>query len=145
MSPAKILIPVDGSPASLRALDLAIKMATQNPGTSLVLLNVQNIPAIELAGAAEARDTDWLREAGSRASAEALKDAIGKCEQAGVAAETIVRTGQIAEAIAQVAREGGIEHIVMGTRGLGSIQGLLLGSVAIKVIHLAEVPITLIK
>ena len=66
MSPSKILIPVDGSPASLRALDLAIKMATQNLGTSLVLLNVQNIPAIELAGTSEARDTDWLREAGSR-------------------------------------------------------------------------------
>jgi nucleotide-binding universal stress UspA family protein len=33
----------------------------------------------------------------------------------------------------------------MGTRGLGGIQGLLLGSVATQVIHLAEVPITLIK
>ena len=33
----------------------------------------------------------------------------------------------------------------MGTRGLGGIQGLLLGSVATQVIHLAKVPITLIK
>ena len=90
-------------------------------------------------------DTDWLREAGSRASAKALKDAIGKCEHAGVASETLVRTGQIAEAIGQVAREEDVKHIVMGTRGLGGIQGLLLGSVATQVIHLAEVPITLIK
>jgi len=59
--------------------------------------------------------------------------------------KTLVRTGKAAEAIAQVAREEDIKHIVMGTRGLGSIQGLLLGSVATKVIHLAEVPITLIK
>jgi len=145
MSPSTILIPVDGSPASLRALDLAIKMATQNPGTSLVLLNVQNIRAIELAGASEAGDSDWLREAGSRASAKALKDATGKCEHADVAFETLIRTGQIAEVIAQVAREEDIKHIVMGTRGLGGIQGLLLGSVATQVIHLAEVPITLIK
>lgn len=145
MSPSKILVPVDGSPASLRALDLAIKMATQNAGTSLLLLNVQNIRAIELAGASEARDTDWLREEGSRASAKALKDATGKCEHAGVTFETLVRAGQIAEVIAQVAREEDIQHIVMGTRGLGGIQGLLLGSVATQVIHLAEVPITLIK
>jgi nucleotide-binding universal stress UspA family protein len=145
MSTSKILIPVDGSPASLRALDLAIKMATENPGTSLVLLNVQNIRAIELAGASEARDTDWLREAGSRASAKALKDATGKCEHADVAFETLIGSGQIAEVIAQVAREEDIKHIVMGTRGLGGIQGLLLGSVATQVIHLAEVPITLIK
>ena len=47
-----ILVPVDGSPASLRALDYAIKMASQTPGASLVLLNVQNISAMDLAGAA---------------------------------------------------------------------------------------------
>jgi nucleotide-binding universal stress UspA family protein len=50
-----------------------------------------------------------------------------------------------AEAIARAAHDEGVEHIVMGTRDLGSTQGLLLGSVAMKVIHLAEVPITLIK
>jgi len=43
--PSKVLVPVDGSPASLRALDFAIEMTGQNPGTSLVLLNVQNISA----------------------------------------------------------------------------------------------------
>ena len=145
MSPSKILIPVDGSPASLRAVDFAIEMVTQNPSTSLVLLHVQNIPAIELAGASEAMDTNWLHEAGSQASAKALKDAIGKSEDASIAFKTLVRAGQTAKAIAQVAREEDVKHIVMGTRGLGGVQGLLLGSVATQVIHLAEVPITLIK
>jgi nucleotide-binding universal stress UspA family protein len=145
VSLSKILIPVDGSSASLRAVDFAIEMVAQDPSTSLVLLHVQNTRAIELAGASEAMDTEWLREAGSLASAKALKDAIGKCEHAGVASEALVRTGQIAEAVGQVAREENVKHIVMGTRGLGGIQGLLLGSVAMQVIHLAEVPITLIK
>ena len=141
----RTLIPVDGSPASLRAVDFAIKMVAQNPGTSLVLLHVQNIPAIDLAGASEAMDANWLQEAASRAAAQALKDAIGKSEGANVAFKALARTGQTAEAIAQVAREEEVEHIVMGTRGLGGIQGLLLGSVATQVIHLAKVPITLIK
>ena len=140
--PSKVLVPIDGSPASLRALDFAIEMTGQNPGASLVLLNVQNISAMELNGAA--MGSDW-QEAASQASAKALKEAIGKAEVAGVAFKNIVRTGQTAEAIAQAARDEGIEHIAMGTRGLGSIQGLLLGSVAMKVIHLAQVPITLIK
>ena len=88
--------------------------------------------------------SDW-EETASQASAKALKEAVGKSEAAGIVFKTLVRTGQPAEAIALVAREEDIKHIVMGTRGLGSIQGLLLGSVATKVIHLAEVPITLIK
>ena len=50
MLASKILIPVDGSPASLRALDYAIKMAIQNLGSSFVLLNVQNVSATELSG-----------------------------------------------------------------------------------------------
>jgi nucleotide-binding universal stress UspA family protein len=150
MVPSKALIPVDGSPASLRAVDFAIEMATQNPGSSLVLLNVQNISAMALAGAVIANDwqetaaSDW-QETASQASGEALNEAIGKLEAAGAVFKTLVRSGEPAETIAQVAREEDIQHIVMGTRGLGRIQGLLLGSVAMKVIHLAQVPITLIK
>jgi len=139
--PSKVLVPVDGSPASLRALDFAIEMTGQNPDTSLVLINVQNISAMHLSGA---EGSDW-QDAASQASAKALKEAVGKAEAAGIAFKSIVRTGQTAEAIAQAAHDEGIEHIVIGTRGLGSIQGLLLGSVAMKVIHLAEVPITLLK
>jgi nucleotide-binding universal stress UspA family protein len=145
MSAPKILIPVDGSPASLRAIEFAIEMVGQNPGASLVLLHVSNIPAIDLAGVSEVMASDWLQEAASRASAKALKDAIGKCEGASVVFRTLIKAGQTAETIAQVAHEEDVKHIVMGTRGLGAIKGLLLGSVATQVIHLAGVPITLIK
>ena len=145
MVSSKILIPVDGSPASLRAVDFAIEMVSQNPGTSLVLLHVAHIPAIDLTGASGQTATDWLQEAVSQTSAKALKDATGKCDGASVTFKTLTRTGQTAETIVQVARGEDVKHIVMGTRGLGGIQGLLLGSVATQVIHLAEVPITLIK
>ena len=142
MVPSKVLVPVDGSPASLRALDFAIEMMGQNPDASLVLLNVQNISALDLAGAA--MGSDW-QEGASQAADRALKEAVGKAQAAGIAFKSIVSTGQTAEAIAQAAHDEGVGHIVMGTRGLGSIQGLLLGSVAMKVIHLAQVPITLLK
>ena len=135
-------VPVDGSPASLRALDFAIEMMGQHSDTSFVLLNVQNISAMDLAGAA--MGSDW-QEAASQASDRALKEAVGKAQAAGIAFKSIVRTGQTAEAIAQEAHDEGVGHIVMGTRGLGSIHGLLLGSVAMKVIHLAQFPITLLK
>jgi nucleotide-binding universal stress UspA family protein len=142
MSSSKVLIPVDGSPASLRALDFAIEMARQNPNTSLVLLNVQTISASEATHAAMGGD---LHHTASQASTGVLERAVKKCEAGNIGFNTLVKTGLVAEAIAQVARDEGINHIVMGTRGLGSIQGLLLGSVAMKVVHLTELPITLIK
>ena len=131
-----ILVPVDGSPASLRALDYAI---AHYPEASFVLLTVQNVEI-----ASELMYSDW-QELLKQAAVKALKEATEKSEAASVRFETFLRMGAIAETIAQVAREKSIDHIVMGARGLGSIQGLLLGSVATKVIHLAEVPITLIK
>jgi nucleotide-binding universal stress UspA family protein len=141
MLASKILIPVDGSPASLCALDYAIEMAIQNPGSSFVVLNVQNVSATELSG----EFMEGVQERLLQAADKALKEAKARCEAANIPFETFVRTGPIAETIAQVSRDTGSDHIVMGTRGLGRIQGMLLGSVAMKVIHLAEVPITLIK
>ena len=53
--------------------------------------------------------------------------------------------GAPAATIDQVAREENVEYIIMGTRGLGSIRGLLVGSVATQVLQLVDVPVTLVK
>ena len=144
MTSSKILIPVDGSPASLRALDFAIQRLVRGGGDLLVLLHVQNLGSIDIAGASAAMP-DFVINAALQASAQALHDAIVKCEGSHIAFKSIARAGPVAVTIAQVAREESVGQIVMGTRGLGGFQGLLLGSVATQVIHLAEVPITLIK
>ena len=144
MSSSKILIPVDGSPASLRAVDFAVQRLVRGEGDSLVLLHVQNLGSVDMAGFSAAIP-DFVSKAASQASNQALQDAVGKCEGFHVAFKSIARAGPIAVTIAKVAREESVGQIVMGTRGLGGVQGLLLGSVATQVIHLAEVPITLIK
>ena len=145
MTSPKILTPVDGSPASLRAVDFALEMLSREPGGSLVLLNVQNAGAVDPVGVAAMAPPDWFQDVASQASVKALNSALGKCKGANIAFKPIARTGQTAKTIAEVAREEGVTQIVMGTRGLGGIQGLLLGSVATQVIHLTEVPVTLIK
>ena len=88
MLASKILIPVDGSPASLRAVDYAIKMAGQNPGSSFVLLNVQNVSATELSGAFMHGVQDRLLQAAGKA----LKEATAKCGAANIPFEDLVRT-----------------------------------------------------
>jgi nucleotide-binding universal stress UspA family protein len=88
---------------------------------------------------------DWFQDVASRASDEALKQALSKCKGANVSFKPMAKTGQVAKTIVEVAGEEGVDQIVMGTRGLGGVQGLLLGSVATQVIHLADVPVTLLK
>ena len=147
MSVVKILTPVDGSPVSLRAVDFAIDMLAlaQAAGGSLVLLNVQSLGAVDPLGVAAMAPPDWFGDVASRVSERALSSAVNKCERANIAYKSLVRSGHVAQTIVEAAREEGVGQIVMGTRGLGGLQGLLLGSVATQVIHLAETPITLIK
>ena len=109
------------------------------------MLNVQNAGAIDPVGVAAMAPPDWFQDVASQASVNALNSALSKCKAANISFKQVARTGQVAKTIAEVAREEGVNQIVMGTRGLGGIQGLLLGSVATQVIHLAEVPVTLIK
>jgi nucleotide-binding universal stress UspA family protein len=59
--------------------------------------------------------------------------------------EKEILIGNIAEVIARRADELGCDGIVMGTRGMTAIGGLVMGSVATKVVHAANVPVTLVK
>ena len=65
--------------------------------------------------------------------------------RAGIAHELHVLSGDPASNIARAARERGCRLIVMGSRGLGPLASAALGSVAAKVLHLADVPVTLVK
>ena len=89
----KILAPVDGSPASLRAVKLAIELAAGRQQTTIVLLNVQNIPMLALTESARAVMAIWLEEEEERASAEALREATRTCEAAGALFTVRVETG----------------------------------------------------
>lgn len=139
----KILVPIDGSECALRALQAAIKMAGQHDDAELHLLNA---PLPILSGHAKMfldKQTiqDYYNEEGEKALADARKVA----EASGLRFVSAIKAGQSAQTIADYAKAQQCEHIVMGTRGLSAVPGMLLGSVANKVIHLATVPVTLVK
>jgi len=141
----KVLVPVDGSPASVRAVRLAIDQVKTLPGASLVIVNVQNPATLSLADGMGIMPPEWIEQEEVRAATEALQAAVAACREAGVAFVTRTERGGVAAAIDRVAREEHVEHIIMGTRGLGGVRGLLLGSVATQLLHLADVPVTLVK
>ena len=139
----KLLVAVDGSPASLRAVNMAIEFAGGRQPASVILLTVQNPtmlgPDTGLMLAA------WTEEEEERAGEEALKEAVAECQAAGIQFTTRNERGVPAVMIDQVARQENVDHIIMGSRGLGSVRGLLVGSVATKVLHLVNVPVTIVK
>jgi nucleotide-binding universal stress UspA family protein len=140
----KLLVPVDGSAPSLRAVKLAIAMAKTARSSELLLVTVQNLAAL---GAADLGflDPTLTRQAARRGGEKALRKAIAAAKAAKLNFSTRVEIGPIAESVAKIARQEKVDHIVMGTRGLGGVRGLLLGSVATQLIHLVEVPVTLVK
>jgi len=83
----------------------------------------------------------WYLEGGESETAAALEMFAGSK----VACECHLVIGDPATAIVKLARKLRCDLIVMGTRGMGTIAGLLLGSVATKVVHLAPTPVTLVK
>ena len=76
---------------------------------------------------------------------DALQSARALLDAAKVNFVPQVLIGPVAETIARIALEQNCDGIVMGTRGLGAVAGALLGSVASQVVHLSDVPVTLVK
>ncbi len=141
----KILVPVDGSPASIRAVRFAVDQVKALPQASLVLVNVQNFSGLSLPEGTEIMASAWIEQQEERAAGEALKDAVSICHEQGISYVTRAERGGVAATIDRVARDEHVQHIVMGTRGLGGIRGLLLGSVTTQLLHLVDVPVTLVK
>jgi nucleotide-binding universal stress UspA family protein len=138
-----ILVAIDGSKSSLRALDYAVKQA-QRLKAALHVLNVQ--PPVETYGTVPAYlSAREHRELTMPAARDIVERAAARAARARVACQQHVIYGDVAPTIVRTARRLGCQSIVMGTRGLGPIGDLLLGSVATKVVHLTRIPVTLVK
>jgi len=140
----KILIPVDGSANSQRAVDRVIKnIDALKEYPQLLLLNVQwNVAAgnVKLFINQETIN-DYYREQGLAA----LQPARAALDAAALPYQYHISVGTPAEAIVQYAHEQGVDQIVMGRQGQGGLQALLLGSVVNKVLLLANCPVMLVK
>lgn len=139
----KALVPVDGSANSDRAVQHVVQLAGLCPSMDIVLLNVQpEIDDWQVRRFLKKEEVEAMEES---KGGDALQSARAILDAAGLRYTPMVLIGPIPETIARTALEQNCDGIVMGTRGLGAVAGALLGSVSEKVIHLADVPVTLIK
>ncbi|MDP2811687.1 MAG: universal stress protein [Rhodocyclaceae bacterium] len=128
------LLAVDGSEHSQRAAAEAVGLTCQMKDCTLHLVNVQHWLSKE-AAESELKNRGWT----ATEQARSLLDTAGKPWRLHVA------MGDAAERIVALATRLGCRGIVIGSRGLGAAENLLVGSVAYKVIHLSPVSVLVVR
>jgi nucleotide-binding universal stress UspA family protein len=135
-----ILVAIDGSPAATAALDEAIELA-RSDGARLVLISVAAPLRWRLAAPPYVPyPTEHDLE---RAAWDVIKRAEALVPE-DVPVSSVVRTGPAAAAIVARAEEGGHDLVVIGSRGLGFLGSLLLGSVSRVVVARSSVPVRVV-
>ena len=136
-----LLVPVDGSPGSDRAVELVIKLHRDVTPVRVRLLHV--LPPNDGIAVDSTRPLVASEEEPADGKL-ALSSARALLDRAEIPYGSEVRTGFVPSTIIQYARTMDCNGIVMGTRGMGTTEALL-GSIARQVIYLADVPVTLVK
>ena len=142
-----MLVPVDGSEQSGKAIDYAVDMA-ERFGSRLVLLCVYRHHSPLEASVSMVRPK--APEHPDDALADYAKDIVAAAKQhaerrGATDVAGFVRRGQTARTIVAFAEEHGVDTIVMGARGTGDVESFLLGSVSHKVSGLSSVTCILVK
>ncbi|NYZ64114.1 universal stress protein [Luteimonas deserti] len=139
----KILVTVDGSDISLRALKYALglgKLLAKPPIITMLHVDPAPFPGVE-------------RRIGRQAVAEyhaanhehALSAARAAVKRSKIAVQELSEVGDVAETILAVARKRKVDLLVMGSHGRSAVKGILLGSVSTKVIAQTDIPVTIIR
>lgn len=138
----KILVPFDGTENSLRVVQYAASAVQERPNVAIELLHVLD-PMMFKSDAALPREEQSRLHA--KEADSVLQPARKILDEAGVVYRTRHRVGAAASEIAAQVHESGYIGIIMGTRGMGPLASVMIGSVATRVVHLVDVPVTLIK
>ncbi|MDP2367740.1 universal stress protein [Rhodoferax sp.] len=131
---ARWLVAVDGSACALRALEMAVRLATLGRDTEVELVHVQPWLNKEAAQAELARRA-WV-------ATDAARQLLG---EASLNWRLHVLMGEAAPEIAGLSDTLHSHGIAIGSHGLNAAQSLLLGSVANKVVHLAKRPVLIVR
>lgn len=141
----KVLLPVDGSESAGRATQQLIETVgwyREQPSVDLlaVHLPVPQFPNMSLVVSKEMLERYYAEEC-----EDMLAPSKKALDAAGVKYTAHTLVGAIAESIVEQAKRSGSDMIYMGTRGMTALSNMALGSVATRVLHLAQIPVVLIR
>lgn len=135
----KVLVAVDGSPHAVRALDATAELVSLAGGEARVV-HVREVEIHSRSGevAEETRDE----------SGAVLDTALTTLKDKGVTATGVVRTSVNSHVVREVldeAEEWGATVIVLASRGLSDLAGLVIGSTTHKILHLGSLPVLVVR
>ena len=137
----KILVAVDGSKPSLKAVQLLIDHADWYRSRPEVELVTVHLPVPTVRHLNKAQVEKYYADEGEAMLAPAKK----KLDAAGLAYQARVLVGPVAETIVKHAKDTRCDLVYIGTRGMTAVGAALLGSTATKVLHISETPVLLVK
>jgi len=145
----RILVPLDGSEHSLRALEIAVQIAKKFDST-LSLIHVYSgapmAPIFMCRSSTQVRKAaSEIIEANRNAGSAILAEGKKRAKTEGVQVETLLREGHAVDVIVKTCRENKIDLIVMGSRGLSKTKKLFLGSVSDGVMRHAYCTVLVVK
>ena len=140
-----VLLPIDGSECAMRSVALVISKLShyRSPeNTQIHLVNIQPpLPHDVSRFVSHDQIADFHRDESDKAMQEAKK----RLDAAGLKYTCHAKVGDVAEEITLLAENLGCDQIVMGTHGRGALGYFLMGSITLKVLHLAKIPVLLVK
>ena len=141
-----ILAPVDGSKNAAAALEKAVALRALTDADLTILTVFRHHSPLEaslsMARKDDPENVDDIMRAHAKEVAESARARAVALGAAGTRA--FVRSGPVARTIVAFGREHGVDLIVIGSRGLGSVEGFLLGSISHKVSGIADCPVLLV-
>ncbi|MRH44681.1 universal stress protein [Aquibacillus halophilus] len=136
----KILLASDGSEHSIRAAEKALTLANNNPNAEITVIYVVD-------GSKSKTDVlhNWNSIDVDRSRKEKLILTEQKFKHANIKYETKIVHGEPGPSIVKYANENKMDVCVIGSRGLNSLQEMVLGSVSHKVAKRATCPVMIVK
>ena len=142
----KVLVPLDGSELAECALNHVRNLVKEGSVGEVTLLNVVkvDIPWAELYG--QHFDINVMREALFASARKYLAKIESQLGSEGIKVKTeSLEANWPAEAITNYAKKNGTDMIVIATHGYTGMKKLMLGSVALSVLHESHIPVLLIR
>lgn len=141
----KFLLATDGSENSLRAAKQLVDIYKIHDEAEIYIITAYEGMFIGGEAALTGIDRKEILGYARQAAQEVMDKTTAVFKEAGIEVKEIIVEGDPGPTIVETARSLGVNQIVIGTRGMGKVKELFMGSVSRKVVHLSPYPVLLVK